>query len=89
MHPVRVNGVAAGHGVQVLQHPGGRPDAGSGPGQTEAIAAVVDSYAEALLNMAQVFVELATEVGKPGVVGRLENDLVGIYGESRPFRRFF
>jgi hypothetical protein len=35
----------------------------------KAIAAIIDLHAQALLDLAQMFVELATEVGQPLVIG--------------------
>jgi hypothetical protein len=78
-------GFVRGGVVELAQHAFGGAHRVPRAGDAEDVAAVGDLDAEAQLDLAQVLVERAGEVGKPTTVGRFEREIV--VGEVRHRRR--
>ena len=77
MHPLRVEPLAPREYEQGFEYVAADARSTRVPGDPEAVSAAGDFDVEAALDLANVFVELAAEIGEPTVVGRLQDDVPG------------
>ncbi len=70
-----VERLVLGNGVERTHHLLGRAGCAVLANHLEQVAAMVDLYAQAQLDLAQVLIERAAQVGEPGVVFRLEGEV--------------
>ena len=75
MHTLGIKVLATGQVEQRPQYIGALRRGLGLTGYTKAIASIGDIDTEASFDLPQVFVELAAEIGQPGIVGGLQDDV--------------
>ena len=75
VHAFRVQALLVRHIEQRVQHVAAELGGSRLTGYAKVITAACDLDIEAALDLPQVFIELATQIGQTGIVGGLENDV--------------